>query len=103
MPFYYPRIETHHPPLCSPLQQEKYEFFAPIWRVMRDDPMPVAEVRRQVGYVALAVAQGSQVSDMRHHAFSGKLQVDLHNSLCQDVNMNGHTFASALQAGSPLS
>lgn len=42
--------------------QQKYEFFAPVWRVMRDDAMPVEEVRRQVEYVALAVKQGSQVS-----------------------------------------
>lgn len=44
---------------------EKYEFFAPIWRVMRDDNMPVAEVQRQVEAVALAVKAGSSVSDMR--------------------------------------
>ncbi len=41
--------------------RQKYEFFAPIWRVMRDDNMSVDEVQRQVEYVALAVKQGSQV------------------------------------------
>lgn len=53
---------------------ERYAFFAPIWRVMRDSPMAVEEVRTQVQYVALAVKQGSQVSDMRHHKFRGKLK-----------------------------
>ena len=40
---------------------QKYEFFAPIWRVMRDDNMSVEEVQRQIEHVALAVKQGSQV------------------------------------------
>lgn len=31
------------------------------------------QVREQVEHVALAVKQGSQVSDMRHHTFSGRL------------------------------
>ena len=57
-----------------PHTQEKYEFCAPIWRVMRDDNMSVEEVRRQVEYVALSVKQGSQVSDMRKHRFSGRLR-----------------------------
>ncbi len=52
---------------------QKYEFFAPIWRVMRDEAMSVEEVQRQVEAVALAVKQGSAVSDMRHHVFTGKL------------------------------
>ncbi|PNG99845.1 Phthiocerol synthesis polyketide synthase type I PpsC, partial [Tetrabaena socialis] len=52
---------------------QKYEFFAPIWRVMRDDAMPVEEVQRQVEHVALSVKQGSQISDMRHHRFAGRL------------------------------
>lgn len=52
----------------------RYEFFAPIWRVMRDDNMPVAEVARQVEAVALAVKQGSSVSDMRHHTLTGKVK-----------------------------
>ena len=46
---------------------ERYEFFAPIWRVMRNEAMPVEEVRRQVEHVALVVKNGSQV---RVHAFS---------------------------------
>ena len=29
---------------------------------------------KQVAYVALAVKQGSQVSDMRHHAYKGRLR-----------------------------
>ena len=40
---------------------ERYAFFAPIWRVMRDDNMTVDEVERQIKFVALAVKQGSQV------------------------------------------
>jgi hypothetical protein len=52
----------------------RYEFFAPIWRVMRDDNMPVAEVARQVEAVALAVKQGSSISDMRHHQLTGKIR-----------------------------
>lgn len=52
----------------------RYEFFAPIWRVMRDDNMPVEEVARQIEAVALAVKQGSAVSDMRHHTFTGSLE-----------------------------
>lgn len=56
--------------------QEKYAFFAPIWRVMRDNNMSVEEVKEQVQYVALSVKQASQVSDLRHHYFSAdKLQV----------------------------
>jgi hypothetical protein len=31
-------------------------------------------VRRQVEHVALSVKQGSQVSDLRRHTFSGKLR-----------------------------
>lgn len=56
------------------LPGRRYEFFAPIWRVMRDDNMPVEEVARQVETVALAVKQGSAVSDMRHHTFTNKLR-----------------------------
>lgn len=41
--------------------QQRYEFFAPIWRVMRDSHLSADEVREQVEYVALAVKQGSQV------------------------------------------
>jgi hypothetical protein len=52
----------------------RYEFFAPIWRVMRDDNMPVAEVGRQVEAVALAVKQGSSISDMRHHKLTGRVR-----------------------------
>lgn len=52
----------------------RYEFFAPIWRVMRDDNMAVSEVQRQIEGVALAVKQGSSVSDLRHHTFTGKLK-----------------------------
>lgn len=42
--------------------EAKYEFFAPIWRVMRDENMTPAEVRTQVQHVALSVKQGTQVS-----------------------------------------
>lgn len=56
--------------------EEKYAFFAPIWRVMRDNNMSVAEVKEQVQYVALSVKQASQISDLRHHHYSAeKLRV----------------------------
>lgn len=41
---------------------------------MRDDNMAVSEVQRQIEGVALAVKQGSGVSDLRHHTFTGKLK-----------------------------
>ncbi|GFH18518.1 uncharacterized protein HaLaN_15339, partial [Haematococcus lacustris] len=42
-------------------------------RVMRDDNMTVEEVQKQIEFVALSVKKGSQVSDMRHHTFTGHL------------------------------
>jgi acyl transferase domain-containing protein/NADPH:quinone reductase-like Zn-dependent oxidoreductase/acyl carrier protein/thioesterase domain-containing protein len=51
---------------------QKYEFFAPIWRVMRDNNMSVEEVKEQIEYVALVTKQGSQVSDLRGHDFSSQ-------------------------------
>ena len=48
---------------------EKYEFFAPIWRVMRDDNMTVEEVKNQIEYVARVTIQASQISDLRGHTF----------------------------------
>jgi hypothetical protein len=82
----------------------RYEFFAPIWRVMRDDNMAVSEVQRQIEGVALAVKQGSSVSDLRHHTFTGKLkgaQVRKHgNSL---VMMAPHTEKEPCDDGSAAS
>ena len=49
---------------------ERYEFFAPIWRVMRDSNMTAAEVKEQVSYVALVTKQASQVSDLRKHTYA---------------------------------
>ncbi|KAL0047289.1 hypothetical protein WJX82_000056 [Trebouxia sp. C0006] len=49
---------------------QKLEFFAPIWRIMRDENMTVEQVTEQVEHVALAVKQGSEISDLRHHTFS---------------------------------
>lgn len=49
---------------------ERYEFFAPIWRVMRDSNMTAAEVKEQVSYVALVTKQASQVSDLRGHTYT---------------------------------
>ncbi|KAK9815594.1 hypothetical protein WJX72_006498 [[Myrmecia] bisecta] len=54
--------------------EQKYAFFAPIWRVMRDDNMSVEQVKEHVQYVALSVKKGSQISDLRHHRFQGTLQ-----------------------------
>lgn len=59
---------------CVAVGPCRYEFFAPIWRVMRDDNMAVSEVQRQIEAVALAVKQGSSVSDLRHHTFTSKLK-----------------------------
>lgn len=73
-----PAPSTLFPPsLCVALQMdEKYAFFAPIWRVMRDNNMSVEEVKEQVQYVALTVKQASQVSDLRHHHYlAEKLKV----------------------------
>eukprot|EP00963_Diacronema_lutheri_P009974 scaffold941_cov454-Pavlova_lutheri.AAC.4 len=52
---------------------QRFEFFAPIWRIMRDNNMTVEEVRDQVYYVAGAVKRGDQVSDLRHHKFTARL------------------------------
>jgi len=52
---------------------EKYAFFAPIWRVMRSENLTVEEVKTQIENVALAVKQGTSPSDMRSHQFSAKL------------------------------
>jgi len=46
---------------------QRFDFFAPIWRVMRDSNMSVDEVKEQVSYVALVTKQASQVSDLRSH------------------------------------
>lgn len=47
--------------------EERYAFFAPIWRVMRDDNVSVEEVGEQIRYVALSVKQGSQVRCEHRH------------------------------------
>ena len=52
---------------------EKYAYFAPIYRVMRDQNFTVAQVREQVLAIANAIKTGDQPSDIRHHEFSGKL------------------------------
>lgn len=49
---------------------QRFEFFAPIWRVMRDNNMTAAEVKEQVSYVALVTKQASQVSDLRGHNYT---------------------------------
>jgi hypothetical protein len=41
--------------------EQRFEFFAPVWRVMRDNNMDVAEVCRQIQHVALAVKKGTEV------------------------------------------
>jgi thioesterase domain-containing protein len=56
--------------MCARQMPEKYEFFAPIWRVMRDDNMPVAAVRAQVEHVAAVTKQATSVSDLRRHTYS---------------------------------
>lgn len=104
-------------PQSTPCPIAAAEFFAPVWRVMRDANVTATEVAEQVGgvaapwlglvtpqhlmharaaccwqtprsasappfphclsqvaFVALAVKQGSQVSDMRHHTFRGRLR-----------------------------
>lgn len=54
---------------CIAQMEQKYEFFAPIWRVMRDSNMAVQEVKEQIAYVALVTKQASQVSDLRQHHY----------------------------------
>jgi len=49
---------------------ERFGFFAPIWRVMRDSNMTADEVKEQVSYVALVTKQASQVSDLRGHTYT---------------------------------
>jgi thioesterase domain-containing protein len=49
---------------------QRFEFFAPIWRVMRDSNMTADEVKEQVSYVALVTKQASQVSDLRGHEYT---------------------------------
>jgi thioesterase domain-containing protein len=49
---------------------QRFEFFAPIWRVMRDSNMTAEEVKEQVSYVALVTKQASQVSDLRGHVYT---------------------------------
>eukprot|EP00963_Diacronema_lutheri_P009971 scaffold941_cov454-Pavlova_lutheri.AAC.1 len=53
--------------------EERFAFFAPIWRVMRDNNMTVEEVTDQILYVAGAVKRGDQVSDLRHHVYTKRL------------------------------
>ena len=53
--------------------EERFAFFAPIWRVMRDNNMTVEEVTEQIMYVAGAVKRGDQVSDLRHHVYTKRL------------------------------
>ncbi len=43
---------------------QKYEFFAPIWRVMRNENLTAEQVREQVEHVALVVKNGTQVRDI---------------------------------------
>merc|ERR1719247_4038093 len=52
---------------------EKYSYFAPVYRVMRDENFTVAQVREQVLAIADAIKRGDQPSDMRHHNFPGRL------------------------------
>jgi thioesterase domain-containing protein/3-oxoacyl-(acyl-carrier-protein) synthase/acyl carrier protein len=52
---------------------EKYAYFAPVYRVMRDENFTVAQVREQVLAIADAIKRGDQPSDMRHHNFPGRL------------------------------
>jgi thioesterase domain-containing protein len=51
---------------------QRYEFFAPIWRVMRDSNMNAEEVKEQIQYVALVTKQASTVSDLRHHTYTAE-------------------------------
>jgi len=52
---------------------EKYSYFAPVYRVMRDENFTVAQVREQVLAIADAIKRGDQPSDMRHHNYQGRL------------------------------
>ena len=67
---------------------------------MRDDNMPVSEVQRQVEAVALAVKQGSSVSDLRHHTFTGKLKRAQVGPDVHCLKIARHAFALP-EAGAP--
>jgi len=54
--------------------RERMEFFAPVWRIMRNSNMTVDGVIGQIAYVARAVKTGSEVSDLRRHRFTGRLR-----------------------------
>jgi len=53
---------------------QKYEYFAPVYRIMRDENFSVVQVREQVLAIASAIKRGDQPSDMRSHVFSGYLE-----------------------------
>ena len=53
---------------------QKYEYFAPVYRIMRDENFSAVQVREQVLAIASAIKTGSQPSDMRSHVFSGYLE-----------------------------
>lgn len=53
---------------------QKYEYFAPVYRIMRDENFSAVQVREQVLAIASAIKTGSQPSDMRNHVFSGYLE-----------------------------
>lgn len=48
--------------------RQRYEFFAPIWRVMRDDNMTADDVAEQVGFFR---ARGLVANDRRDSSHSG--------------------------------
>lgn len=83
---------------------QKYEFFAPIWRVMRNEKMTAAEVETQVKHVALAVKQGTQVRTLqRRLARILKMRcVSTHECACHaaGVTWDAHSLAMVLYAGS---
>jgi thioesterase domain-containing protein/3-oxoacyl-(acyl-carrier-protein) synthase/acyl carrier protein len=53
---------------------QKYEYFAPVYRIMRDENFSAVQVREQVLAIASAIKTGNQPSDMRSHVFSGYLE-----------------------------
>mmetsp|Transcript_2103 Transcript_2103/g.4750 ORF Transcript_2103/g.4750 Transcript_2103/m.4750 type:complete len:667 (-) Transcript_2103:51-2051(-) len=53
---------------------QKYEYFAPVYRIMRDENFSAVQVREQVLAIASAIKKGDQPSDMRSHVFSGYLE-----------------------------
>lgn len=55
--------------------QGKLESFAPVWRVMRGEALPLEEVEQQLRALTGVMKAASAESDIRNHTFTGTVQV----------------------------